>query len=195
MSSTTTSASTSTRMASPIATSFTHRGMRVVGLGSYIMPASSLVSRGGSVICTSSRVLSGPGDGCFGGRIGVVNRVWVHAGRRAGASGVGGQPSINGPAPIRLGGCQGFGWGEAACSDGWVKAGECADEHVRRDGAADGPGGHHGRPALQARIYGGDRGAEQHPGSAAERGQQHRLGEELDADLPTGGAERAAQPD
>ena len=37
--------------------------------------------------------------------------------------------------------------------------------------------------------------AEQRTADPAERGQQQRLGEELDADLPAGGAEGAAQAD
>src|SRR5262249_34841826 len=90
---------------------------------------------------------------------------------------------------------QGFGRGEAGCSDGRVQAGQRADDQGGRDGAAYGPGGHHGGPALQAGVPGGDRGAEQHAGAAAEGGQQHRFGEELEADGPAGGAEGASQPD
>jgi hypothetical protein len=93
------------------------------------------------------------------------------------------------------GGRECLGGGQTRCPDRWVQAGQRADDQGGCDAAAHNPGGHHGRPALQASVYCGDRGTEQHSGASAERGQQQRLRQELDPDLPTRGAQRAAQPD
>jgi AcrR family transcriptional regulator len=88
-----------------------------------------------------------------------------------------------------LGGGESLGGGDPGGTYGGVEAGRCANDQGCRDAPCHDPGGHHGRPVLQCRVHRCHCRSEQDPCAAAEDGQQEGFGEELDADVFSGGAQ------
>src|SRR5262249_42973430 len=92
-------------------------------------------------------------------------------------------------------GSEGFGRGHAGGAQGGQQAGDGADGHGSGDAAGPGEGRDDDGPVLGGGGDGGGGRARGDPGQAAEDGEQDGFGQELDPDLPLGGAEGTAQAD
>src|SRR6266536_2413678 len=92
-------------------------------------------------------------------------------------------------------GPQGLGGGQAGGADRGQQPGEGADGQGGGDAAGPGLRGDDDSPALVAGVDGGGCGTGGDPGAAAGQREQDGLGQELDADVAFGGAQRPAQPD
>jgi hypothetical protein len=103
------------------------------------------------------------------------------------------------PGPAGRGACgwwswcsERFGGWQAGGAPGGVEAGGGADDQGGQQAAGGGPQRDDCGPVLVGGVAGGDGDAEQRAAEPAERGQEQRFGEELEADVAAGGAERAA---
>jgi len=85
--------------------------------------------------------------------------------------------------------------GQACAADGRQQPGQGADDDGRGQAAGPGFGRDDDGLAVAAGVGGGGGRAGDDSGGGAGQGQQDRLGQELGADLASGGAQRAAQPD
>src|SRR5260370_28753227 len=92
-------------------------------------------------------------------------------------------------APERLSG------GQAGGADGGQQPGQGADDDGGGQAAGPGFGRDIDELAVAVGVDGGGGGADGDSRGAAGQGQQDGLGQELDADLAAGGAQRPAQPD
>src|SRR3954451_13000080 len=85
--------------------------------------------------------------------------------------------------------------GHAGGADGGQQSGDGADDEGGGEPAGPGEGRDDGGPVFGVGVDGGRSRAEPDTYGAAQQREQHRFGEELDADVSLGGAERAAEPD
>src|SRR5215472_12795704 len=92
-------------------------------------------------------------------------------------------------APERLSG------GQARGADGGQQPGQGADDDSRGQAARPGFGRDNEKLAVAAGVDGGGGRAGDDADDAAGQRQHDGLGQELDADLASGGAQRPAQPD